>query len=165
MFSLIFALNKRLSKQSQGWWFETPSLSLWCHWNARHMCNGITKDISRLHGRVIWCILWDKVWHMFYLCHLYVVCNIVLHWTMSKWGRLYLILMYRNKLVLFVDHYLETVHGNLPTLCLESCQLCTSPWYCFFHAKRTQSSTCVGLQRHNSEICRIYLWYFMHICT
>ena len=28
-------LNKRLSKQSWGWWFETPSRSLWCH------CNGV----------------------------------------------------------------------------------------------------------------------------
>ena len=27
MFSLICALNKRLSKQSWGWWFETPSCS------------------------------------------------------------------------------------------------------------------------------------------
>ena len=33
MFSLICALNKRLSKQSWGWWFETPSRSLWCHCN------------------------------------------------------------------------------------------------------------------------------------
>ena len=28
-------LNKRLSKQSWGWWFETPSLSLWRHCNDR----------------------------------------------------------------------------------------------------------------------------------
>ena len=28
---LICALNKRLSKQSRGWWFETPSRSLWHH--------------------------------------------------------------------------------------------------------------------------------------
>ena len=27
-------LNKRLSKQSWGWWFETPSGSLWCNWNV-----------------------------------------------------------------------------------------------------------------------------------
>ena len=27
-------LNKWLGKQSPGWWFETPSCSLWCH------CNG-----------------------------------------------------------------------------------------------------------------------------
>ena len=29
MFALIWALNKRLSKQPQGWWFGTPSCSLW----------------------------------------------------------------------------------------------------------------------------------------
>ena len=33
MFSLICTLNKRLSKQSGGWWFETPSCSLWRHCN------------------------------------------------------------------------------------------------------------------------------------
>ena len=27
-------LNKRLSKQSWGWWFETPSRSLWRHFNG-----------------------------------------------------------------------------------------------------------------------------------
>ena len=27
-------LNKRLSKQSWGWWFETPSYSLWRHCNV-----------------------------------------------------------------------------------------------------------------------------------
>ena len=26
-------LNKRLNKKSYGWWFETPSCSLWCHSN------------------------------------------------------------------------------------------------------------------------------------
>ena len=34
MFSLICAINKRFSKQSRGWWFETPSHSLWCHCNV-----------------------------------------------------------------------------------------------------------------------------------
>ena len=33
IFSLICTLNKRLSKQSWGWWFETLLHSLWCHWN------------------------------------------------------------------------------------------------------------------------------------
>ena len=33
MFSLICALNKRLSKHSCGWWFETPSRPLWRHCN------------------------------------------------------------------------------------------------------------------------------------
>ena len=30
------SLNKQLSKQSWGWWFETPSCSLWCHCNEIH---------------------------------------------------------------------------------------------------------------------------------
>ena len=34
MFSLTCALNKRLSKQSWGWWFETPTRSLWRHCNV-----------------------------------------------------------------------------------------------------------------------------------
>ena len=29
-------LNKRLSKQSWGWWFETLSSPLWCHCNEYH---------------------------------------------------------------------------------------------------------------------------------
>ena len=29
-------LNKRLSKQSWGWWFETPSRPLWRHYSVRH---------------------------------------------------------------------------------------------------------------------------------
>ena len=34
MFSLICALNKRLSKQSWGRWFEMPTRSLWRHCNV-----------------------------------------------------------------------------------------------------------------------------------
>ena len=37
MFSLICALNKRLSKQSWGWCFEAPSRSLWRHCNVRQL--------------------------------------------------------------------------------------------------------------------------------
>ena len=33
MFSLTCVLNKRLNKQYWGWWFETPSRSLWRHCN------------------------------------------------------------------------------------------------------------------------------------
>ena len=32
-FDVSFDLKKRLSKQSRGWWFETPSRSLWRHCN------------------------------------------------------------------------------------------------------------------------------------
>ena len=42
-FDLFFDLrpNKRLSKQSWGWWFEMPSRSFWRH------CNGICHDACR----------------------------------------------------------------------------------------------------------------------
>ena len=36
-------LNKQLSKQSWGWWFETPSRSLWRHCNATD-CLGYTNE-------------------------------------------------------------------------------------------------------------------------
>ena len=32
-------LNKRLSKQSWGWWFETPTLPLWHHCNYSQLCH------------------------------------------------------------------------------------------------------------------------------
>ena len=36
MFSLICTLNKRLSKQSSGWWFEMPLCPLWRHRNVEY---------------------------------------------------------------------------------------------------------------------------------
>ena len=49
-------LNKRLSKQPWGWWFETPSWSLWRHCNVyKHMegrnaiyRSNCTRDLSTL---------------------------------------------------------------------------------------------------------------------
>ena len=35
-FDVFFDLNKLLSKQSRGWWFETPSCPLWRHCYAIH---------------------------------------------------------------------------------------------------------------------------------
>ena len=41
MFSLICALNKHLSKQSRGWWFETPSRLLCRHCNVTGNAIGV----------------------------------------------------------------------------------------------------------------------------
>ena len=49
-------LNKRLSKQSWGWWFETPSGSLWCHCND-HLTSWLSVDIGLLTNQcqaMIW---------------------------------------------------------------------------------------------------------------
>ena len=47
MFSLI-CLNKRLSKQLWGWWFETLSRPLWRHRSDKHVPPLIT--------RLLWCL-------------------------------------------------------------------------------------------------------------
>ena len=58
-------LNKRLSKQSWGWWFETLSSPLWCHSNE-----AITLRISRFTSGTggcrygnLWCQQWQQNWH------------------------------------------------------------------------------------------------------
>ena len=43
---LDLCLNKLLSKQSWAWWFETPSRSLWRHWNATKELKAHTYEIS-----------------------------------------------------------------------------------------------------------------------
>ena len=52
-------LNKRLSKQSWGWWFETPSRSLWHHCNVR--CFSPCHIILSLDGNAPWItgLLWE----------------------------------------------------------------------------------------------------------
>ena len=44
---LDLRLNKRLSKQSWGWWFKTPYWPLWRHYNAR--LRFVIPD-SKVHG-------------------------------------------------------------------------------------------------------------------
>ena len=46
-------LNKRLSKQPWGWWFETPSLSLWRHCNGEDFFGwpSLHRDIYSLKRR------------------------------------------------------------------------------------------------------------------
>ena len=58
-------LDKRLSKQPWGWWFETPSLSLWRHCNV---CRNIQTTIafkSRLsnYGALLMNLIYDR-WSM-----------------------------------------------------------------------------------------------------
>ena len=53
MFSSIWALNKRLSKQSRGWWFKPPSRSLWHHWQWLPIFFNNTCCLSRKMSRVL----------------------------------------------------------------------------------------------------------------
>ena len=59
-FDVVFDLcqNKRLSKQSWGWWFETPSRSLWHHRNG--WCTGIARSLTGILSISIWqAIFWE----------------------------------------------------------------------------------------------------------
>ena len=47
-------LNKRLSKQSRGWWFGTPSCPLWRHCNVIEFDGGIPYVVGILAATVSW---------------------------------------------------------------------------------------------------------------
>ena len=57
---LDLRLNKRLSKQSWGWWFETPSSSLWRHCNVLSMCPAPPQRQTRFLCQITWLIIGDR---------------------------------------------------------------------------------------------------------
>ena len=71
MFSLICAWKKRLSKQRRRRWFETPSRSLWLHWN----------DIT-------WTPLYYTHWHCWHGYQPSPLCHVVWGWV-GLWGFLW----------------------------------------------------------------------------
>ena len=46
-------LNKRLSKQSWGWWFETPSWWLWRHCNVSELLSHILQGWFTRNGAIV----------------------------------------------------------------------------------------------------------------
>ena len=90
-------LNKRLSKQSWGWWFKTPSSSLWRHCNAEmtgklflmegYLTGGANETVDPpyvslklLNGnntRLLWiCLINTFVLRNVYLCNSVMSCAI-----------------------------------------------------------------------------------------
>ena len=84
-------LNKRLSKQSQGWWFETPSCPLWRHCNeygrycmySRLFTCLMVMDQIRVY-RILLRILIISHQHATHLCNKQ---NIIFYITWTCWGR------------------------------------------------------------------------------
>ena len=66
-------LNKRVSKQSWGWWFETPSWSLWRQCNVLKWCH--TPGVSE----------WDHVIHSGWSFHRYASRRSIFHSYFSSW--------------------------------------------------------------------------------
>ena len=119
-------LNKRLSKQSQGWWFETPSRSLWRHSNIkqisrypesglRHYAGGYRfPGILRHHAmnihnaegvRVVKQTGFERVWDFW---------NPLVSW-LSRGSSSHIDdhndAMIRNALGIMIQHYLSFVSG------------------------------------------------------
>ena len=80
-FDVFFDLrpNKRLSKQSWGWWFETPSRSLWRH------CNGVTNLGFLKRGILVVLCVWP--WAFFYNIRLTSYHGNPLHWRHNDQAR------------------------------------------------------------------------------
>ena len=55
-------MNKRLDKQSRRRWFETPSLSLWRHFNAADAAHEICN--MYIHGKLYSASLFSKRWYI-----------------------------------------------------------------------------------------------------
>ena len=61
---LDMRLNKRLSKQWRGWWFETSLWSLW------RQCNGIPRHIRVVYD--LSCVIVAWCWFYLYILQLYI---------------------------------------------------------------------------------------------
>ena len=79
-------LNKRLSKQSWGWWFETPSRPLWRHCNdGVCWCHG-TKQTAGHQQWLCWIYYNNRVaWNM--SCNTDIVLQPLTHLPLGQNGR------------------------------------------------------------------------------
>ena len=71
MFSFICSLNKRLNKQSSGWWFETTSRSLWRYCYGWNRC-------QELCTRIVLCRIW--LWVGFGVLSIYSSGSLLWPW-------------------------------------------------------------------------------------
>ena len=105
MFSLICAwIDRRLCKQSWGWWFETPLCSLWCHCNVV-----VSLKLPRTRVKAIReCILFSNIFaylimgtilHMVTIRNLkYCIRIMIFSGNFMKWHNLYNV------------HFILTIH-------------------------------------------------------
>ena len=72
----VLRLNKRLSKKSWVWWFETPSCSLWRHRNASRYC-----VLAHLQLR-LW-PSWSLIYYMGPACEGLMMIFLLYLWALS----------------------------------------------------------------------------------
>ena len=81
-FDVFFGLrlNKRLSKQSWGWWFETPSRPLWRHCNAKSRAQNTSQfwNTARNIWRQTISLVRNKI-SVTLFAILWTCCNVINH--------------------------------------------------------------------------------------
>ena len=104
-------LNKRLSKQWWGWWFETLSRPLWRH------CNGLTVLFCYGHIITIHCDFIHSVQHEIHCVTLCITMQVVLY-TEYVWTHIwhvYCILinwLYQNALCILISPSVLCTQGS-----------------------------------------------------
>ena len=75
-------LNKRLSEQPWGWWFETPSWSLWrqCNDHVTHVYKVEAWDWAYEYVSVIYVVKWNNVRYQICIC-MFFVCLFCFHFV------------------------------------------------------------------------------------
>ena len=88
-------LNKRLNKQSWGWWFETPSCSLWRHCNARGLWVNVYVVMwpnCSYNGHILTMWMRWEIWFFFFRFILYIHFGYLMYFTNLFQNRLTLLL-------------------------------------------------------------------------
>ena len=111
-FPLIRALSKRLGKQSWGWWFDTPSRSLWLHCND----NLIKTQIA------VFCDLYDALHVLLYTTMIpftAAILRLLLHNVSGILHHLGCFAPREQHKIFMVDNNLKKTHKNKHESCYE----------------------------------------------
>ena len=155
MFSLICTLNKWLSKQWWGWWFETPSGPLWCPCNDIFFSRTLTLTIIHPWIQALECLSWVHPLACILPHQCFVVCNIILNhviykiWLQRNWiassckispgissinpnlfPSFYTVLPFWN---IILNKFANIVEPGKAVLCNMLTMIGTPSWYCLQH--------------------------------
>ena len=137
-FEVFFSLRlkKRLSKQSRGWWFETPSRSLWCHCNAKNFSTEVANPWKWISW-IICTLQWRHNEHDGVSKHRRIVCLLIRFFRRrsKKRSKLRVTGLYEGN---------QPVTGRFPSPRVGNVERCfhlmTSSWKSLFHICNIQGA-------------------------
>ena len=113
-------LNKRLSKQSWGWWFKTPSHPLWRHCNGLAMWSIYHAELPREKSITSLSKVWTENSMMTFIFHIYM-CTFLVHLsvlnTQFPWEMSSLIDLYQHGWITISNLKAFTNSTGFPVAC------------------------------------------------